>query len=91
MPYKWNKIFFPGEVQLKKLQKGNLLKIQASTGFEPEFPEIGRVPPPTELQKKKGGSEQTFIVPIACIASTKLIILAQNLPFAQTLFSSYKL
>ena len=51
MPYKLNKIFFPGEVQLKKLQKGNLNKIQASTGFEPEFPEIGRVPPPTELQK----------------------------------------
>lgn len=58
MPYKLNKIFFPAEVQLKKLQKGNLNKIQASTGFEPEFPEIGRVPPPTELQKNMLGANK---------------------------------
>lgn len=58
MPYKLNKIFFPGEVQLKKLQKGNLNKIQASTGFEPEFPKIGRVPPPTELQNNMLGANK---------------------------------
>lgn len=58
MPYKLKKIFFPGEVQLKKLQKGNLHKIQASTGFEPEFPEIGRVPPPTELQNNMLGANK---------------------------------